>query len=81
MIRYNKEVRHVFWKSLNEPSVTIECWDGSSYDADHVISTVSLGVLKECHLRMFNPELPAAKQKAIDGLTLGTVDKIYLEFN
>lgn len=30
---------------------------------------------------MFRPELPRAKCNAIAGLTLGTVDKIYLEFD
>lgn len=29
---------------------------------------------------MFNPPLPQVKKNAIDGLTLGTVDKIFLEF-
>lgn len=30
---------------------------------------------------MFRPELPQSKCNAIEGLTLGTVDKIYLEFD
>lgn len=29
---------------------------------------------------MFNPSLPSKKLSAIEGLILGTVDKIYLEF-
>lgn len=79
-ILFNKEVRCIKWKPIDEPHVTIECNDGSVYEADHVILTVSLGVLKERHLTMFNPGLPVSKTNAIEGLILGTVDKIYLEF-
>lgn len=42
--------------------------------------TVSLGVLQERHLQIFNPPLPPKKISAIEGLKLGTVDKIYVEF-
>lgn len=59
----------------------IECTDGSIFEADHVICTVSLGVLKERHARLFQPLLPLEKINAIEGLTLGTVDKIYVEFD
>lgn len=68
------------WKHTKEPAVTIQCSDGTIIDADHVIVTVSLGVLKEKHLQLFNPSLPPKKISAIEGLVLGTVDKIYLEF-
>lgn len=79
-ILLNKEVRQIDWKSTQAPFVTVECTDGSIYDADHVITTMSLGVLKERYRTMFRPELPSIKTNAIEGLTLGTVDKIYLEF-
>lgn len=58
----------------------VECSDSSIYEADHVILTMSLGVLKEQHQTLFHPQLPPVKVNAIEGLTLGTVDKIYLEF-
>jgi hypothetical protein len=38
---------------------------GELLTADHVIVTVSLGVLKERHATLFNPELSALKQLAI----------------
>lgn len=60
--------------------VTVDCDDGSKYDGSHVIVTVSLGVLKETHNTMFTPKLPLYKQKAIEGLSIGTVDKILLKF-
>lgn len=64
----------------NTRSVTVECTDGTKYNGSHVIVTVSLGVLKETHHRMFTPKLPLYKQNAIEGWSLGTVDKILLKF-
>lgn len=48
--------------------------------ADHVIVTVSLGVLKRQHASFFRPGLPAEKVAAIHRLGIGTTDKIFLEF-
>lgn len=72
-------MRRINWNA--QPFATIECEDGTLVDADHVICTVSLGVLKERYLSMFQPALPTLKCNAIEGLTLGTVDKIFVEFD
>lgn len=64
----------------NNNDASVECEDGSAYKADHVISTVSLGVLKEKHLAIFEPKLPGWKIEAIEGLAFGTVNKVYVEF-
>lgn len=61
--------------------MSIQCSDGSSYDCEHVIVTCSLGVLKENYTTMFSPQLPKLKVNAIEGLAIGTVDKIFLEFD
>jgi spermine oxidase len=45
--------------------VSVECSDGSSYTADHVIVTVSLGVLKKKAHSMFHPALPRQKLNAV----------------
>lgn len=58
----------------------MRCADGTSYDADHVAVTTSLGVLKENYKIMFTPQLPPIKVNAIEGLSIGTVDKIFFEF-
>ncbi|KAG8237514.1 hypothetical protein J437_LFUL017564 [Ladona fulva] len=82
-IQLKKEVVSVQWDDLNDDErrdkVSITCADGSEYIADHVIITVSLGVLKE-RINMFHPELPMNKSNAIKGLGIGTVDKIYLRY-
>lgn len=82
-LQLNKEVRQITYKqstaSTGNP-IQIVCTDGSAYVADHLICTVSLGVLKERHLSLFDPILPANKFDAIESMGFGTVDKIYVEF-
>ncbi|XP_063372062.1 spermine oxidase-like [Cydia amplana] len=61
--------------------VTVDCSDGSSYVADTVIVTVSLGVLKDKHTTLFSPPLSKEKQTAIDKISIGVMDKIILSFD
>ncbi|GAA0151261.1 oxidase [Lithospermum erythrorhizon] len=58
--------------------------DGSSICADHVILTVSLGVLKHGVLQdscLFTPALPNWKIQAISRLGFGVVNKLFLQLN
>lgn len=61
--------------------VKLHFCDGSNMLADHVIVTVSLGVLK-AGIRedsgMFNPPLPSFKSEAISRLGYGVVNKLFL---
>lgn len=60
--------------------IKVESTDGSVYEADHVISTVSLGVLKDRYLSLFHPFLPEQKVGAIEGLEFGQLGVINFEF-
>ena len=40
----------------------------------------SLGYLKNHHVDLFEPELPTTKVEVIETLKMGTVNKIFLEF-
>lgn len=82
-MHFNKRVQKIAYNRYGNDSdvVRINCTDGSSYVADHLICTVSLGVLKERHLSLFEPHLPADKINSINGMSIGTVDKIYVEFD
>jgi hypothetical protein len=65
---FKAEVTKIKWDNLfgeNKNKVAVECSDGSVYVADHVIVTMSLGVLKERGKSMFQPALPAQKLNAI----------------
>jgi spermine oxidase len=65
---FKAEVTKIKWDNLsgeNKNKVVVECSDGSVYVANHVILTMSLGVLKERGESMFQPGLPAQKLNAI----------------
>ncbi|XP_068754968.1 peroxisomal N(1)-acetyl-spermine/spermidine oxidase-like [Montipora capricornis] len=86
-IHFHHMVTQIIWstsfghfsKKSHYP-VKILCSNGESFDADHVILTVSLGVLKEKWSSLFTPTLPACKINAIEKLGFGFVGKIVLEF-
>ena len=50
-VLFGKEVVKV---DLNEPKVRVECRDGTGFQADHVICTVTLGYLKANHKYVAN---------------------------
>ncbi|RVE47205.1 hypothetical protein evm_008173 [Chilo suppressalis] len=78
--KLNKEVTQINWSEDPSKKVVVTCKDGSSYTADNVIVTVSIGVLKERHATMFSPMLPHWKTKSIDTISMGLMDKILLLF-
>ncbi|XP_055628086.1 spermine oxidase-like isoform X2 [Toxorhynchites rutilus septentrionalis] len=78
---FNKRVTKIDSLANTHPAVRVLCSDDSSYTADHVIITVSLGVLKESYRTLFHPKLPSLKRNAIEGLYIGTIDKMVLEFD
>ncbi|KAI4468259.1 flavin monoamine oxidase [Holotrichia oblita] len=79
-IIFNKQVQKIVWDSKDD-NVIVKCLDGSWYHGDHVIFTPSLGVLKEKHGQLFEPQLPLQKQNAIEKLGIGAVMKIMLLFD
>ncbi|KAE8687550.1 putative polyamine oxidase 5 [Hibiscus syriacus] len=65
--------------------VKIHFFDGSFMSADHVIVTVSLGVLKAGTCKdsgmLFSPPLPSYKTDAISRLGYGVVNKLFLQLS
>ncbi|ORY47647.1 amine oxidase [Rhizoclosmatium globosum] len=59
--------------------VTVKCKDGSSYTADYVICSFSLGVLQN-HDVKFTPTLPSWKLQAINQFHMATYTKIFIAF-
>ena len=85
-IKLNTPVRKIVWgdtidSQCPEDMVSVVCENGDKYYADHVITTVSLGVLKAACDRMFEPELPSKKKEAIHHLGFGVVNKVILVFD
>ena len=80
-IPYNNiKVNHKVTKISYENEMEIFCENGEKFEADIVIFTASLGVLKAQSRQIFAPKLPQNKQEAIDKIGFGTVNKIFLEF-
>ncbi|MBU6362075.1 MAG: NAD(P)/FAD-dependent oxidoreductase [Chloroflexota bacterium] len=76
-IKTNSPVRQIEWKTAKDRvSVTT---DSATYVAEKVLVTLPLGVLKRSAV-MFKPALPAQKQKAIEALKMGVLNKCYLRF-
>ena len=66
-VQFNRKVTKVNWDGV-EVGVTVEDLKSGEVrfvDADYVVCTLSLGVLKEVHKDMFEPQLPVTKTTAI----------------
>lgn len=80
IMELRKEVSQIDYTNADNGVVTVHCTDGHVYEAEHVLVTVSLGVLKANHKTLFNPPLPPIKVNSIDHLDHGILDKIIMEF-
>ncbi|CAK7352634.1 unnamed protein product [Dovyalis caffra] len=93
LIQLGRKVTRIEWQPETHQSkengcadrpVKIHFCDGSIMSADHVIVTVSLGVLKAGigpDSGMFNPPLPTFKTEAISRLGFGVVNKLFLQLS
>ncbi|XP_031331459.1 spermine oxidase-like isoform X2 [Photinus pyralis] len=74
----NKQVRKI--ALTPQSGALVGCADGARYNADHVIWTPSLGVLKRDYLSLFQPKLPERKIRSIQTLGFDAVAKIFIHF-
>ncbi|KAL1210618.1 putative polyamine oxidase 5 [Cardamine amara subsp. amara] len=95
VIQLNRKVTKIEWQSNEEAEdnesrrhVKLHFSDGSVVYADHVIVTVSLGVLKagiesgdDEEGELFSPPLPDFKSDAIKRLGYGVVNKLFVEMS
>lgn len=85
MIQLGKKVTKIEWQLQGSSRpVKLHFSDGSILTADHVIITVSLGVLKagiEENSGFFDPPLPSFKTEAISRLGFGFVNKLFAELD
>ncbi|KAI1090742.1 flavin-containing amine oxidoreductase-domain containing protein [Rostrohypoxylon terebratum] len=78
-IRKNRDVKRIFYNPEGSGATRVECEDGTVVEADYVVSTIPLGVLKHGHVK-FNPPLPPSKTDAISRLGYGILNKIILVY-
>lgn len=78
-IRTNSVVQTVAYDPEGVQAAKIECEDGSVIEADYVISTIPLGVLKHGSVQ-FEPPLPSWKTDTIERLGYGILNKVILVY-
>lgn len=74
-IRLNEKVTRI---SYGADGVEVETSSGT-FGGEKAIVTLPLGVLKQAAVK-FEPSLPESKQAAIDRLSMGVLNKVYLKF-
>lgn len=78
-LRTYKGVKRIFYTpdSGRESVAKVTCGDGEVFEADRIVLTVPLGVLKDCSIN-FDPKLPDWKRGPIQRLGFGTLNKVVL---
>ncbi|KAF3276899.1 hypothetical protein TWF970_006071 [Orbilia oligospora] len=80
-VRLNHVVTRIKYDPKNsEKKVALQFADGQAFEADKVIVTLPLGVLKREHGVDFVPPLPEAKQDAIKRLGFGLLNKVIMVY-
>ncbi|KAI3323531.1 Sec1-like protein [Xylariaceae sp. AK1471] len=79
-IRKDTAVKKVSYDPEGMAGAYVECEDGSVVEADYVVSTIPLGVLKHGSIE-FQPPLPTGKADAIGRLGFGILNKIILVYD
>jgi monoamine oxidase len=79
-VRKKSNVKRIAYTPENNGSLSrIECEDGTIVDADYIVSTIPLGVLKQ-HSIQFEPALPDWKMGPIQRIGFGILNKVVLVY-
>ena len=75
-----KKITYNMYSGSASAVAKVECENGDTLDADHVILTSPLGVLKDQSIE-FDPPLPDWKMAPINRLGFGTLNKLVLVYD
>lgn len=79
-VKTKSPVRNIKYGNGDSPApCVVECEDGTSIEADIVVSTIPLGVLKQGSVG-FDPPLPEWKKGAIERIGFGVLNKVILVY-
>lgn len=78
-IRKESAVRRITYHPDGKGAARVDCDDGYSVEADYVVSTIPLGVLKHGSVE-FDPPLPPWKTDVIGRLGFGILNKVILVY-
>jgi monoamine oxidase len=77
-VRFSTPIKTVHYNTEEQTvgkAVRIECANGEIFEADHVVLTTPLGVLKSGSIK-FEPPLPSWKQDVIERMGFGLLNKV-----
>lgn len=75
-VRFNHAIKSIrYGGSKSDPPALVECHNGEKFEADEVVLTSSLGVLKEGSIK-FVPPLPDWKTSCIERMGFGLLNKV-----
>lgn len=82
-VKFGKSVIKIKWGGISSvfPKAVVICEGGNTYDADFVIITLPIGVLKSLCDSLFCPDLPISKLDAIVKIPKQHANKIFLQFS
>ncbi|GAB7341540.1 hypothetical protein MBLNU457_7754t2 [Dothideomycetes sp. NU457] len=78
-VQFDSTVKKITYSPTSKSQAKVECHNGNIVEADHVVLTSPLGVLKAQAIE-FSPPLPEWKQGAIDRMGFGLLNKVVLVF-
>ncbi|KUJ22294.1 uncharacterized protein LY89DRAFT_728452 [Mollisia scopiformis] len=79
-VRRQNKVKRIIYDAENKGAASkIECEDGQLIEADYIVSTIPLGVLKRRSIE-FEPALPEWKEGPIQRIGYGVLNKVVLVY-
>ena len=78
-VRRKSNVKRIHYNPEESTTSKIECEDGEVINADYIVSTIPLGVLKTQDVQ-FEPALPDWKMGAIQRIGFGVLNKVVLVY-
>ncbi|KAL0938781.1 flavin containing amine oxidoreductase [Colletotrichum truncatum] len=79
-VRTKSAVQKISYETHDNGRASVECEDGTVVEADYVVSTIPLGVLKQGNIQ-FDPPLPEWKTDAIARIGYGVLNKLVLVYD
>lgn len=80
----NHVVTKIKWQDIESKdkwSVEVVCENGKSFQCNHLVNTMPIGVLKDKMETLFEPNLPKSKIDSINAMNFDHINKVYLEYD
>jgi monoamine oxidase len=78
-VRFNSPVKKIKYNTKPGQPAMVECTNGEIIEADRIVLTVPLGVLKQDSI-IFDPPLPERKTTSIQRMGFGLLNKVILVY-